>query len=73
MTESIRPQFGIRLANLVMNLRLADFVLIKKVQARFGIGSDGCKSKFSLQKSPHDSSSYKSLAGPSPILIIDWS
>ena len=26
MTESIRPQFGIRLANLVMNLRLADFV-----------------------------------------------
>ena len=26
MAESVRPQFGVRLANLVMNLRLAEFV-----------------------------------------------
>ncbi len=37
MPGSVRPQFGVRcsvfgvrLANLVMNLRLAEFVLIKK-------------------------------------------
>jgi len=40
---------------------------------RLGIGSDECKSKISIQKSPYDSSSYQSLAGLSPILIIDWS
>ena len=40
---------------------------------RLGIGSDECKSKISIQKSPYDSSSYQSLAGPSPILIIDGS
>jgi len=26
MTRSVQPQFGVRLANLVMKLRLAEFV-----------------------------------------------
>jgi hypothetical protein len=39
----------------------------------FGISSDGFKSKINIQKSPYDSSSYQSLAGLSPMLIIDWS
>ena len=41
MTGSIRPQFGIRLANLVMNLRLAEFGLVQRsaeVRDRFGLG-----------------------------------
>ena len=41
MTESIRPQFGVRLANLVMNLRLAEFGLVQpsaEVRDRFGLG-----------------------------------
>ena len=39
MTESVRPQFGVRLANLVMNLRLAEFVLVyssAEVRYKFG-------------------------------------
>ena len=35
----VRPQLGVRLANLVMNLRLADFVLVyssAEVRYRFG-------------------------------------
>jgi hypothetical protein len=39
MTGSIRPQFGIRVANLVMNLRLAEFVLVyssAEVRYKFG-------------------------------------
>ena len=72
MTGSVRPQFGARLANFVMNLDLLNSYW-SKIQQRFGIGSDGCKLKISPQKRPYDSPSYLSLAGPSPILIIDWS
>ena len=40
MTESIRPQFGIRLANLVMNLRLAEFVsALRSTEVRYRFGS----------------------------------
>jgi hypothetical protein len=44
MAGSIRPQFGIRLANLVMNLRLVEFVLVSRsaeVRDRFGLGQTG--------------------------------
>ena len=40
---------------------------------RFGISSDECTSRISLQDRPYDSYSRKGPAGPFPILIIDWS
>jgi len=71
-SNSSRCEFGFRLRNDLSLLR--SYGLMRTHRARrFGIGLDGFKSNISIQIRPYDSSSYKSFAGPSPILTIDGS